>query len=248
MYVLALLLREALGDEDTEELVGNHFHSMPRALVTVFRCSLGDCSSASGTPIFETISNRYGVQYGMAYCVMMFCVSLGMCNVISSIFVESTMTAAIKMKQATKHKRLSDVRLWTTSTAQLIKRIMQFAGYNFQCPLQPEDVDIMYEVEIPLEIMEELISDAKAQEALASLDVEPADAEFLGSLLDPDNGGSLRIIEIVDGVGRLRGEPRRGDQLTVDLMLRSLQRTVYEFIQEVKECNPAMRSTFLHGL
>merc|ERR1712050_708623 len=78
----------------------------------------------------------------------------------------------------------------------------------------------------PIEVMQKLVQEEEAVEALDNLDIDPGDHPYLADILDPDQSGSIGIIELVDGLKRLRGEPRRSDIVTVDLMVRSLQSKV----------------------
>merc|ERR1712032_1768567 len=52
VYVAALVTRELLGESHVER-VRQHFYTVPRAFLTMFRCSFGDCTTIFGTPIFE---------------------------------------------------------------------------------------------------------------------------------------------------------------------------------------------------
>jgi len=48
----------------------------------------------------------------------------------------------------------------------------------------------------------------------------------LVDILDPDRDGAIHILDLVNGLMRLRGQPRRSDVVCVDLMVRSLQSAV----------------------
>merc|ERR1719468_587517 len=85
--------------------------------------------------------------------------------------------------------------------------------------------------EFPRSLFEEV------KEALSALDINSEENAHLSDILDPDNGGSVGCMELVDGLDRLRGEPRRGDIIAVDLMIRSLQLQVDEIrrsLQDIK--------------
>merc|ERR1712061_118271 len=74
--------------------------------------------------------------------------------------------------------------------------------------------------------MEEVLKYPEAIQALNDLDIESHDHKYLADILDPDNNGSIRIVEFIDGLKRLRGEPRRSDIVAVDLMIRSLHQKI----------------------
>merc|ERR1712129_690886 len=82
-------------------------------------------------------------------------------------------------------------------------------------------------VEIPRDTFQSVLQRNKdAQRALRKLEVETVDYRNLADVLDPDNNGTVGVLELVDGLMRLRGDPRRSDIVGVDLMVRSLQERV----------------------
>merc|ERR1712066_72836 len=79
---------------------------------------------------------------------------------------------------------------------------------------------------ITKETLDEVVQHPEAIRALELLDIHRGDHEFLSDILDPDNSGSVSVLEMVDGIRRLRGEPRRSDIVCVDLMMRAMQVTL----------------------
>merc|ERR1711920_1120115 len=79
------------------------------------------------------------------------------------------------------------------------------------------------DIVISKDTIDAVVKDPAAIAALNNLDIDPGDHEFLADILDPDNSGEITIPELLDGIRRLRGEPRRSDIISVDLMIRSLQ-------------------------
>merc|ERR1719230_1464684 len=98
---MGLLFRELLGNRDVE-YVKEYFDAVPRSLFTTFRCAFGDCATNGGTPIFEFVYDAYGGAMIAFYCFFTFAMVVGLFNVISAIFVETTMEAAMKVAQAKK--------------------------------------------------------------------------------------------------------------------------------------------------
>merc|ERR1712008_578891 len=88
-------------------------------------------------------------------------------------------------------------------------------------------VDDILKAEFPREDFDTVLKqDQSATHALTELDIDPEDHKYLSDILDPDNSGTIGILELVDGLKRLRGEPRRSDTIAIDLMVRSLQEKV----------------------
>merc|ERR1712032_83329 len=81
---------------------------------------------------------------------------------------------------------------------------------------------------VPCHVFDEIVREPEVGAALDDLDIDPDDHMYLSDILDPDLGGSITIFDFMDGIKRLRGQPRRSDIVTVDLMVRSTQRKVEE--------------------
>eukprot|EP00929_Paragymnodinium_shiwhaense_P059899 TRINITY_DN29966_c0_g1_i1.p1 TRINITY_DN29966_c0_g1~~TRINITY_DN29966_c0_g1_i1.p1 ORF type:complete len:719 (+),score=150.88 TRINITY_DN29966_c0_g1_i1:73-2229(+) len=233
VYVVALLCREALGNGSVEN-VSDYFDSVPRSMFTTFRCAFGDCSSANGVPISEYVDREYGPMFSVLYCMFIFITTIGLFNVISAVFVESTMAAAADIQSKKKKARLADDVLWSTRITSLIRRLMHtWPGSPLSSDVLSTCIDELYEFDIPKDVIDELGKDPEARKALCDLDVNDDDHDRLADVLDPDNGGSITVMELVEGVKRLRGDPRRSDIVAVDLMLRSIQRSVDKILSEV---------------
>merc|ERR1712224_1048597 len=86
----------------------------------------------------------------------------------------------------------------------------------------------MWEIDVPVELIDDLVLDPIAISALDALDIDREDHAFLSEILDPDCGGTISVCELVEGVRKLRGLPRRSDMVTQQLMIRTVQSTLYE--------------------
>lgn len=242
MYTLALVFRETLGNRmDDHPETAKFFENVPRSMFTVFRCSFGDCSTDGGVPLFEVVHLHFGSAFTLIYVLMTFAVTVGLFNVISAIFVESTMAAAMAGVQQEKGERLQDQVLWSKAITTIVRATLTHMPGVDEVPEKLSDhVDTIMELEIMGETFEELVRLPTVMAALDDLDINPDDHRFLADILDPDNGGSITVGEIVDGLARLRGDPRRSDIVAVDLMIRSLQGQIGEILSAVKP--PSARS------
>merc|ERR1712241_729332 len=83
------------------------------------------------------------------------------------------------------------------------------------------------------DVFEETMMDPEAPKLLEDLDVAEEDRIGLFDVLDADGGGTLQLLEIIRGVLKLRGEPRRSDVVQVGLMLRSLQDSLSQLHQQL---------------
>jgi len=221
LYVISLVFREFLGRRQNEHIY-DYFNGVPRAMFTTFRCSFGDCSSAGGVPIFEHVALEYGVGLSLLYAVFTFVITIGLFNVISAIFVESTLTAAQALENKRKQQRLGDETRLMSGVSILLRRILVLSKHDIVDPLQ--ELDALVEMEFPTVVIDELIQDPEAASALDDLDINPLDYKRLSDIFDPDNGGTVTLGDIGEGIRRLRGDPRRSDIVCVDLMIRAMQR------------------------
>merc|ERR1712187_472630 len=93
-----------------------------------------------------------------------------------------------------------------------------------------DDYDEIINLEVPRSVIEQLAQDPAAQKSLIDLDIDPEDNEHLVDIFDPDNGGTITVTDFIEGLRRLRGDPRRSDIISIDLMLRSVQTSVNEIL------------------
>jgi len=236
IYVVALLFRESLGPNPTrvsDERIGPYFQTVPRAMFTIFRCSFGDCSTSGGTPLFEHVIEVYGWFWSFAYCCFVFMVVIGLFNVISAIFVENTMASASEIASRKRRELLGDQERWATNVAELLQALLNESHPDLPelNGLEEDQCDELLceiqQAEFSKESLHRIVrNNPKIQEALRKLDIDMIEHAFLPDILDPQNDGYITVLELVDGLKRLRGEPRRSDIITIDLMVRSLQERI----------------------
>lgn len=245
IYVVSLVFRESLGPEmglgqtSNDDEIGLYFQSVPRSMFTVFRCSFGDCTTSGGTPIFEHVTRIHGGFWSLVYSGFLFLVVIGVFNVISAIFVQATLAAAEEIALKKRRMRLEDEVRWATHLWALLEVLMKHARCDDEAKigLTPgsflEQINEMSAMEFDRALFDKVLLEEKsAVLALDGLDIDPQDHRYLSDILDPDNSGTICVLELVDGLKRLRGEPRRSDIIAVDLMVRSLQ----EKIEEIGKC------------
>jgi len=235
IYVVSLLFRESLGNGDQEH-VSEHFNSVPKSAFTTFRCAFGDCSAASGVPIFEhVVRGELGGLFGLMYGLFTFTITIGLFNVISAIFVESTLAATSSIMESRQRARLADeTRLFSGVTTFIKLLLDEDPNCDYDGNLS-DAVDLLYDVEFPASFIDELVQNDAVIAALDELDINPLDRSRLTDIFDPDNGGTIALVDIAAGIRKLRGEPRRSDIINVDLMIRWMQGTVREILDIVKE-------------
>jgi len=250
IYVVALIFRDTLGhgqdnveDNEDAKMVQLYFSSVPMAMYTLFRCSFGECDTRSGTPLFEHVATTHGRMWTLIYSMFLFIVVIGLFNVISAIFVESTMSSAALLASRVKQERLDNKDRWAENVVTLLRSFLVVAWPDMEGldglaegRYTDQMLSELVRITFPRQVIDEVVHhDEQALNALTKLDIDPSDHKYLSDILDPANTGSVSILSLVDGLKRLRGEPRRSDIITVDLMIRSSQQKVDDIWQWTKQ-------------
>jgi len=241
IYLVALMCKELLSQQNPGEEQLNApsdnpettllFQTLPRAMLTVFRCSFGDCSTSDGDPLIDLLVMENSLWWGALYSLFTFMVVIGLFNVISAIFVQSTLAYAAEKSEEQLQERIDNQEIWAFNVTRVLKGPLME-----QCPDMEELgggelSDVMVSTSIQSEFSCPFIEmvvrgNGEVRAALSALDISVYEIAHLADTLDTDNTGSVSTIELVNGLRKLRGNPRRGDIIAVDLMIRSLQEKV----------------------
>merc|ERR1712196_536059 len=89
-------------------------------------------------------------------------------------------------------------------------------------------VEELYAIDISVPTIDRMVRKPEVRQVLGELEVGEDELEHLSDILDPDQGGTISVIDLLNGLKRLRGVPRRGDIVTIDLKCRSIQHAVME--------------------
>jgi len=85
------------------------FSSVPLSMFTVFRFMLGDYSTRGGKSLIVAFSQGYGPKFDMVFVAWMIVVIFGLFNIITAIFVDTTVAGLkhndVKRKYALQYKR-----------------------------------------------------------------------------------------------------------------------------------------------
>jgi len=228
IYVVSLLFREMLGNQPNDHIYTS-FRTVPKSLFTTFRCSFGDCNDQDGYPIFEHVGLAYGGWYCLFYCFFVFTITIGLFNVISAMFVESMMTTATAMERKKTHVKLQDKKLWAKSICAIIRALLTMADEEDRGDYKLSDrIGEIMNLNMDRNLIDAVVKKGTVVSALDELDIERADHKHLSDILDPSNTGQVHVPDLVDGLRRLRGEPRRSDIICVDLMIRSIQEDIVD--------------------
>jgi hypothetical protein len=233
MYIIALGLRETAGrlprrqDDATENFV-----NLSTSLYTMFRCLVaGDCSDKGGRPIFAMLAASHGWVYAVAYVMSLLFMNFGLFNVIIAIYVENTVAASKYNEMALKQNRLQNEEFFSNKAKELLALVAS-SRKSHRCAGTIDNQTIS--CQISREYFTKLCEEARFREVLCELDIAEEDQMDLFDTLDVDAGGSLDIEELLTGIAKLRGDPRRADVISIGLTLRSMQHTSQQFETSIR--------------
>eukprot|EP00927_Polykrikos_kofoidii_P049661 TRINITY_DN4369_c0_g1_i2.p1 TRINITY_DN4369_c0_g1~~TRINITY_DN4369_c0_g1_i2.p1 ORF type:complete len:645 (+),score=93.48 TRINITY_DN4369_c0_g1_i2:71-2005(+) len=249
LYIVAMLLRETAGrlprgrDDATE-----NFIDLPTSVYTMFRCVVaGDCSDKGGRPIFLMLALAHGWQYAAIYVITVLLMTFGLFNVIVAIYVENTVAAAKFNDITLKYHRLQNDEFFASKAKELLELVnsMHDEQTGTSCSSGAAD---FFSREISRAFFQKLCENSRFREILCELDVAEEDQMGLFDTLDVDKGGSLDIEELITGVSKLRGDPRRADIISVGLTVGLLQSNLQDFegrvLQAFKRNNHALQGVY----
>jgi len=203
-----------------EEFFGTVWSSM----FTVFRCVLGDCSTKGGQSLATHFSQGYGFTFDLCYCVGMVIVIFGLFNIITAIFVESTISGLKYNDVQRKYANMYEARYVHQKLEALVKRIYEIKGIPRFSSKYPE-----HEFGLTEEDFEEVMEDDMVSSILQSLDVVMNNHVGLFDVLDSDNDGRVTIPEIVATLMKVRGELQKSDLVASWVAMRSLHEEFMNF-------------------
>jgi len=238
VYVAALVFKEGLESLQSTGVMKEQFETVPISMFTIFRCSFGDCSTKNGTPFLEHM-RKENVYWTLAFSAFIFFMVIGLFNVISAIFVESTMAAAADIAWKKNQKKLDDEVRWSTCIMIFLRALLELTPMDapeFSWEDTPDmQSKTLQERNFSRKDVDAALKKEEVQRALSRLDIDPQDYRYLSDILDPSNRGEISTLELVDGLKRMRGKPHRGDIVAVDLMVRSIQEKVTDMMRWLEE-------------
>merc|ERR1712190_432266 len=78
-------------------------------------------------------------------------------------------------------------------------------------------------MEITRDVFAHIRTVPRFDDILQELDIPEEEIFDLFETLDADGSGTIDLEELIDGIAKLRGGPRRSDIIAVNFMLRSVQ-------------------------
>eukprot|EP00927_Polykrikos_kofoidii_P050904 TRINITY_DN44749_c0_g1_i1.p1 TRINITY_DN44749_c0_g1~~TRINITY_DN44749_c0_g1_i1.p1 ORF type:complete len:601 (-),score=89.24 TRINITY_DN44749_c0_g1_i1:48-1850(-) len=226
LYVVSYILRETAGRFLHDRTFEKSFSNIGLSCFTMFRCVVaGDCSDEHGRPLFAMLSAGHGWGYACIYIVLILLMNIAVFNVIVALYVDNTLQYAKNEKTSWMRDKLRNESYFASRAKELLDIIFSIEG---RC-IATVSVADLWATTVSEDTFVKICENARFREILRELDVAEEDQVDLFETLDVDGGGSLSMEELLVGVSKLRGEPRRADLIHILLVLRSLQMSFHAF-------------------
>eukprot|EP00929_Paragymnodinium_shiwhaense_P037068 TRINITY_DN19813_c0_g2_i1.p1 TRINITY_DN19813_c0_g2~~TRINITY_DN19813_c0_g2_i1.p1 ORF type:complete len:843 (+),score=208.59 TRINITY_DN19813_c0_g2_i1:118-2646(+) len=231
------------------------FNTMPNAMLTVFRCVTGDCSSPSGTPLTVILTDIYGALFVLPYCLTYLFVTFGLFNLIMAMFVDTVMEASRLKRRMNEDKESVRVASQLQTIALKIFGIEEADGrprsHCFRVLSKLQDYFTVdtgdngvgaqnaalaeFNLQVSRSMFEKVVCEKEVSGILDDLEIGNGDRRELFDVLDADGSGNLDLQELISGLLKLRGGADKSDVVAALLCIRALQRSTKEQMTQIYE-------------
>jgi len=207
------------------------FGTVQKSMFTSFRFMLGDYSTRGGKSIIVAFSAGYGKLFEVIFVAWMIIVIFGLFNIITAIFVDSTISGLkyndIKRKYAKQYER----KYVTGKLSAILERIQELhkdyatnATSKSAVSLQEPWMKVWDTQRISFDIDEFVVimSDEMVKELFQDIDIDMANPLGAFDTFDPNGDGQVSVPEMVGAIMQLRGEPEKKDIVSGSLAIKAL--------------------------
>jgi hypothetical protein len=242
------------GDEcPIHKLLGEEFFwNVPLSMFTVFRCLIGDCSTASGQSLVVHLAKGWGWRFYVVYFLGMTAAIFGVFNIITAMFVDATLAGLRSYHSKERQLRLYEVSNVRASLHALVQRIHEILGYddgpmyyddpsgksahlnkllkgNNKKHTRPGSLDRFEEIMLTDVDFVKCMRDPVVKSLLEGVDIDPLGLDRLFDIFDTNCNGYVSVPEMVETLVKMRGELNKADVMANWLTLRSLQERFNKF-------------------
>jgi len=225
---MAFIFRSLLSSISDVGDLAWYFQTTSRSMLTVFRCSFGDCSTVGGTPLLELTPTNFVAMSALIF--LMFVSSFGLFNITAAIFLERTMEYVAERTAKKRNRRLENDELWSVNVSRLFKTLQRYIEEEEGITDEPHHSNVFpapstnQRFQFAREALVGIVkNDGEVQDILVQLDIDQQDHVHLPDIADMSNSGTVTTSGLILALRRLRGPARHGEIVSVDLMVRAMQ-------------------------
>mmetsp|Transcript_114589 Transcript_114589/g.320207 ORF Transcript_114589/g.320207 Transcript_114589/m.320207 type:complete len:245 (+) Transcript_114589:2-736(+) len=237
------------------------FGTVGLSMFTTFRFMLGDYQSKKGISLAIVFGEGYGAPFHAMFGVGMILVVFGLFNIVTAIFVDSTISGLKRNDVMRKYVQLYEGRYVKVKMMQLLQRVGELVidkpRHESQRRLSVDrsttrvtrtpsgsafsEVEALESVMLTKDDFIEVMDDGKIRALLRDLDVDMYNSSGLFETFDTDEDGTVDIPELVLAIMRLRGEVRKNDLIASWIAVRALTKKFEELTLMIGNGNQPQR-------
>jgi len=206
------------------------FGTLPAAMFTTFRFMLGDYSTRAGKSLVVALEQDYGMKFQLLFVVWMILAIFGLFNIITAIFVDTTVAGLKHNDVKRKYMKQYERRYVATKLRDLLARAKEILAeggglvrhHSFKNASHGDAVDNLGMIEMSEDDFVALMRDDTVKQLMADLDIEIFNASGIFFTFDGDGSGLLSLQELAMGVMKLRGDLQKSDMIASWMASRSL--------------------------
>jgi len=230
IFVLGTAARMIIGDNREE------FSSMYISMLTIFRCVTDGCTAHDGTPLQNPLYELYGPMFAFMYFVLYLAVTIGLFNLIMSIFIQTVLESGSSRLQhqlgdqrAVMQNRIDSyfTRRFVESRRDIPDEASEDEVKNMfnKYPSDERVVDRdLFGLWVQRDDVDELLDDVK---------VDPSTKCYLFDALDFECRGELDVNTIVAGLMNLRGPITKLDVVATRLKIMHIMRLTMDICHKL---------------
>jgi len=243
IYLIAVFVTAIVGPDKSMKKnkpeTWKMFNSVLQSMFTSFRCFTGDCTDEAGNSLVLILTDRLGWVFSVGFVVCSMMITFGIFNLIIAIYIENTLEAAKLVTQMDKKTRDRESLRVAHLTKRLLKKFCRAATHLSEDIVRIQDAGKLKQVlsnqhiddddevdDFDMTISKDLfllvIQDPSVQRLFDELEI-PADRAQLFDVLDADGSGGIQVTELVQGLLKVRGDPRKSDIVATLLSVRAVQ-------------------------
>mmetsp|Transcript_81772 Transcript_81772/g.144339 ORF Transcript_81772/g.144339 Transcript_81772/m.144339 type:complete len:670 (+) Transcript_81772:35-2044(+) len=201
-------------------------------MLTIFRCAIGDCTSQAGRSLTAILSDGWGFEFDFFYAISMTCITFGLFNIITAMFIEATLSGLRKMDEEVKTSRLTDGQFLSRKIKELAQNITKVAHRLQQTGAVEANLSekimrkslgaskLEQEVEIKEDEFNKIVRLQQVRALLSDLDIDIEPRVGVYKSIGKDNGSTMTISELITRLLRLRGQLHKSDIVSMQYWMQ----------------------------